>query len=155
MSIGLLKTLHVLGVILFVGNIVVTAFWKVMADRTRDVAVMRFAVRVTNWADVLFTFGGIVLLVIAGQALAQQQGMLPQLPWMRWSYALFAVTGIVWVALLLPLQWAQARLLSGLPREAPIPARYWRLAQAWGLAGSMATILPLGIVYLMTAKPAW
>ncbi len=32
----LLKTLHLLGVILFLGNIIVTGWWKAMADRTRD-----------------------------------------------------------------------------------------------------------------------
>jgi uncharacterized membrane protein len=27
---------HLFGVVIFLGNIIVTAFWKVMADRTRD-----------------------------------------------------------------------------------------------------------------------
>lgn len=151
MSYGLIKTLHLFGVILFLGNIIVTAFWKTLADRTGDVAIMRFAVRATNWADVVFTFGGSMLLAAAGFA------MLPtaatQLPWLLWAYGLFGVTALLWLVLLIPLQRAQARLLAALPREAVVPPRYRRLALAWAVAGSVATLLPLWIVYLMTAKP--
>jgi uncharacterized membrane protein len=153
MSVGLLKTLHTLGVVLFLGNIIVTAFWKVMADRTRDLAVIRFAVRATNWTDVFFTFGGVVLLAVAGRALAAQSGIL-ELPWLRLAYGLFAATGLLWLGVLIPLQRAQAKLLAPLPRDAAIPARYWRLALAWAVAGTVATLLPLGIVWLMTVKPS-
>jgi len=152
MSVGLLKTLHLLGVILFLGNIIVTAFWKVMADRTRELAVIRFAVRATNGADVLFTFGGIVLLAVAGHAMAASGGML-QLPWLRWAYALFALTGLLWAGILIPVQRAQARLLYPLPREAAVPSSYWRLSVIWAVAGALATLLPLAIVVLMVIKP--
>jgi len=154
MSVGLLKTLHLLGVVLFLGNIIVTAFWKLMADRTRDLVVVRFAVRATNWADVVFTFGGVVLLAVAGNSLARQAGM-QELPWLRWAYGLFAATGLLWLGVLIPLQRAQAKLLAPLPRDAAIPARYWRLSLAWAVAGTAATLLPLGIVWLMTVKPSF
>ena len=153
MSIGLLKTLHLLGVVLFLGNIIVTAFWKIMADRTRDLAVIRFAVRATNWADVVFTFGGIVLLAAAGAKMVAMEGGLMQAGWLHWAYSLFIVTGLLWVGILIPVQRAQARLLYPLPREVQIPARYWRLAAIWAVTGSVATLLPLAILYLMTVKP--
>ena len=38
-----LKGIHILGVILLLGNIIVTAWWKIMADRTRDPRVIAFA----------------------------------------------------------------------------------------------------------------
>ena len=40
-----LKTIHLVGVVIFVGNIVVTAWWKVMADLTRDPKIVAFAQR--------------------------------------------------------------------------------------------------------------
>ncbi|WP_050477905.1 DUF2269 family protein [Herbaspirillum rhizosphaerae] len=153
MSLSLLKTLHLLGVVLFLGNIIVTAFWKIMADRTRDLAVIRFAVRATNWADVVFTLGGIVLLAAAGHAMAALEGGLMQAGWLHWAYVLFIATGVLWMGILIPVQRAQARLLYPLPREAQIPARYWRLSAIWAVAGSLATLLPLAILYLMTVKP--
>lgn len=153
MSIGLLKTLHLLGVVLLVGNIIVTAFWKIMADRTRDLAVIRFAVRVTNWADVWFTFVGSVLLLAAGHAMAASATGLLQAAWLRWAYALFVVTGVLWVAILIPVQRAQARLLYPLTPDAAIPQAYWRLALIWAVVGALATVLPLASLYLMTVKP--
>jgi uncharacterized membrane protein len=39
----LLKSLHILGVVLFLGNIIITGWWKAMADRTRNPVVIAFA----------------------------------------------------------------------------------------------------------------
>lgn len=46
-----IKSLHILGVSLFLGNIIVSAFWKVLADRTGNYAVIRFATRLVNVTD--------------------------------------------------------------------------------------------------------
>ena len=34
MSYNAFKVIHLLGVVLFLGNIIVTALWKMLADRT-------------------------------------------------------------------------------------------------------------------------
>ena len=36
MSFEVFKVIHLLGVILFLGNIIVTGVWKVLADRTGE-----------------------------------------------------------------------------------------------------------------------
>jgi len=54
----LLKALHVLGAVLFVGNIIVTAVWKGMADRNGRPEVVGFAQRPVTLTDWIFTFGG-------------------------------------------------------------------------------------------------
>lgn len=153
MSLPLLKTIHLVGVILFVGNIIVSALWKMMADRTRDVVVILFATRLINLTDVIFTAGGIVILLGAGHALAPSQGGVMATGWMLWSYALLAASGLIWLSILLPVQITQARLLRSLGPQEGIPDRYWRLAGVWAVAGSMASILPLPAIYLMVAKP--
>ncbi len=38
------KLLHILGAILLLGNIIITAVWMLMAERTNNYHVMRFAV---------------------------------------------------------------------------------------------------------------
>lgn len=73
-------------------------------------------------------------------------------PWLRAAYALFAPSGLIWLAVLLPVQWRQSRLLAGARGEA-LPAGYRRLALVWSVAGTAATLLPPPIVYLMVAKP--
>jgi hypothetical protein len=40
----LLKSLHVLGVVIFLGNIIVTAVWKALADRTGSPAIVAYGI---------------------------------------------------------------------------------------------------------------
>jgi len=150
-----IKTLHVLGVTLFVGNIIVSAFWKAFADRTRDTGIIRYATRLVNLTDIVFTAGGIALLMATGHMMAPSYGGVMQTPWIRWSYLLVMGSGLIWIAILVPVQIAQARMLKPLTPNADIPARYWKLSTVWMIAGSIATLLPLPAFYLMTVKPAF
>lgn len=154
MSPTTLKAIHLLGAVLLLGNIIVTAFWKTLAERSGNLAVIRFAVRATNWADVVFTLGGIVLLAGAGHAMAPAFGGVAGSAWLKAAYALFAATGVLWLAVLVPVQRRQARLLAPLPADAPLPAAYRRLARVWTVAGLLATLMPLAAAWLMVAKPA-
>jgi len=47
----------VLGIVLFLGNLIVTAVWKVLADRTRQVDVIAYAQRLVAITDIAFTVG--------------------------------------------------------------------------------------------------
>jgi uncharacterized membrane protein len=62
----LLKSLHIFGAILLLGNIIVTAWWKIMADRTRDPRVIAFAQRQVTLTDWVFTAPGALITVVAG-----------------------------------------------------------------------------------------
>ena len=50
---------HLLGVVLFLGNILVTAMWKLLADRTRAPGVVAYAQRVVTITDFAFTAPGV------------------------------------------------------------------------------------------------
>jgi len=65
---------HVVGVVLFIGNIVVTAVWKLLADRTRTPAVVAYAQRLVTVTDVAFTATGAALIAISGPILAEDLG---------------------------------------------------------------------------------
>ena len=62
----LLKSLHILGAVIFLGNIIVTGWWKVMADRTRNPVIIAFAQRQVTLTDYIFTGGGVVLILATG-----------------------------------------------------------------------------------------
>lgn len=98
------KLLHILGAILLVGNIVITGVWMFMAERTNNPDVMRVAVRMVNWADVFFTVPGIFLLIANGDILWEQWGGVFHVSWIVASLILFALSGIVWLGLLLRYQ---------------------------------------------------
>ncbi|MEZ5842074.1 MAG: DUF2269 family protein, partial [Hyphomicrobiales bacterium] len=63
MSYEAYKSIHVLGVVLFLGNIIITGFWKAFADRTGNPVVIAFGQRLVTITDWIFTFGGVVLVV--------------------------------------------------------------------------------------------
>jgi uncharacterized membrane protein len=154
MSYALLKTLHVLGAILLVGNIIVTAWWKASADRTRDPRIIAFAQRQVTLTDLIFTLGGVLLLAGAGYAMLLQGPWSLTVGWLSWGQTLFIATGVIWLAVLVPVQLRQARLASAFAAGAPIPAQYWSLARLWMGFGALAVLLPLVAVVLMVFKPA-
>lgn len=75
-----------------------------MAERKNNPDVMRFAVRMVNWADVFFTVPGIFLLIANGDILSEQWGGVFHVSWIVASLILFALSGIVWLGLLLRYQ---------------------------------------------------
>ena len=150
----LLKTLHLIGVILFLGNIIVTGWWKAMADRTRDPKIVAFAQGQVSATDRVFTLGGILILAAAGAGGAVYGGIAATTPWIEWGNAFFAGSGIVWIACLVPLQTKLGRMARNFAQGGAIPADYWRLERWWVIFGLIATLLPLGAVVVMVFKPA-
>ena len=150
MSAQLLKSLHLLGVVLFVGNIVVTAVWKVLADRTRNPAVIGYAQRLVTVTDIAFTATGAGLIAVSGAMMADRFGGVG---WLTLGVGLFIASGVIWVTTLIPIQVAQALLARRFAAEGAIPDRYWRLATLWYAVGTIAIALPLVNVYVMVVKP--
>lgn len=146
--------LHVLGVILFLGNIVVTAMWKMLADRTKSPPVVAYAQRLVTVTDVAFTATGVILIIVAGQVLAGDYGGVFSGPaWLTWGWSLFIAAGVVWLVVLVPIQVQQERLARRFRDGGEIPERYWRLSKLWAVSGGIATVLPLVTLYLMVFKP--
>ena len=147
-------SVHVLGVVLFLGNIIVTAVWKLLADRTRDPAIVAYAQRLVTVTDIGFTATGVVLIVVSGQVMADDFGGVTGPSWLTWGWSLFVASGVIWATVLIPIQVMQARLARRFASEATIPDRYWRLTTLWSVFGAIATVLPLANLYFMIFKPA-
>lgn len=149
-----LKVLHVLGAILFLGNIMVSAWWKVMADRTRNPMVIQFAHRQVIYTDIIFTAVGAGLLVTTGVANATLHQLPMSQTWLATGSMLFTVSGLIWLFILIPIQVAQSRITRSFRPDGIIPARYWQFARLWTAFGLLATVLPLWALYWMVFKPA-
>ncbi|MFZ0571871.1 MAG: DUF2269 family protein, partial [Rhodomicrobium sp.] len=99
------KIVHMLGIVLFLGNIIVTGVWKVAADRTKNPEVIAFAQRLVTLTDWVFTVGGVILILIGGNGMAFVAGYgLTSTSWLVWGQALFAASGAIWLAILIPVQ---------------------------------------------------
>jgi uncharacterized membrane protein len=148
-----LKALHLLGMVLFLGNIIVTAVWKALADRTRSPQVIAYAQRLVTLTDVVFTGAGAALVLVTGLWMAPAFGGVAGARWLSWGLVLFAASGLIWVLVLIPVQVKQARIARALGPESAVPERYWRLSRTWMIFGVLATVLPLLNLYVMVFKP--
>ncbi len=156
MSYATFTILHIVGIVLLIGNVTVTAFWKVMADRSRDARLIAHAQYLVTWADWLFTLGGIVLTIVGGYGAAIVAGYaLFTQPWLVWGQLLFLASGLIWVGILLPAQVRQARMARAFADGGQIPAAYWRDAKRWLVWGIVATVpLVAGIVVMVVKTRA-
>ena len=145
--------LHVLGVVVFVGNLVVTAVWKTLADRTREPHVVAYAQRLVTLTDFAFTATGAALITISGFVLADDWGGVLGPSWLSLGFGLFAASGLIWLTILVPVQVRQARLARDFGETLEIPERYWQLARRWYIFGVLATVLPLITIFVMALKP--
>lgn len=149
-----LKALHVLSVVLFLGNIITGVFWKVHADRSGELRARAQALDGIIHSDRWFTLPGVALIIVTGVLLA----MTAHLPilgtrWLLWALILFGVSGIAFQFFVAPLQrklLANVRAgLAGSWNE----SEYRALSGAWKLWGAVATLAPVGSLFLMVTKP--
>jgi uncharacterized membrane protein len=149
-----LKLLHVLGAVLFVGNLVVTGLWKTQADRSGRPAVAAFAQRLVTVTDFVFTGFGAGLVLATGLMMGRAFGEdFWRLAWISWGLGLFVAAGAIWLAVLVPIQVRQARLAREFADGTSIPAEYLKLGRWWIVFGTLATLLPLANLYFMVMRP--
>jgi uncharacterized membrane protein len=152
-----LKLVHVLAVVMFIGNIVTGVFWHKHAEKTRDPKLLAHAMDGVIRSDRLFTMPG-VLLIIASGVFAALKGGFPVFgtPWILWTLILFGISGAIFGMRLAPLQrrmraLAEAGVRSGAFDYVP----YHRLSRQWDFWGFVATATPLLGLALMVLKPAF
>ena len=151
----LLKTLHIIGAILFLGNIIITGWWKIMANRTKKPEIIAFAQRQVTLTDFVFTAGGSTLLFTAGIAnIIIYDVNIMTTPWILWGLALFTLSGIIWAVILIPIQIKQALEAKQFTAQTIISQDYWRREMQWYIYGIIAIVLPLISVVLMVLKPS-
>lgn len=153
-----LKILHMVGIILFMGNIIITGWWKTMADKTGNPKIIAFAQRQVTLTDWIFTFGGVLMVLAGGFGMVftmntDMMSEIHQVRWLWWGYHLFLISGIIWVLILIPLQIALARMAKVFAVTEDIPDRYWLYSKLWLWFGILATVIPMANVYWMVVKP--
>lgn len=150
----LLKSLHIFGVILFLGNIIITGFWKVLADLSRDWKIIAFSQRLVTYTDIFFTTVGVLIIAFTGIHMAKYYGKFWDIKWIAWGLSLFIASGIIWVTVLIPIQIKLHRLANTFKSNTSIPVRYWIYERIWIIFGTIATVLPLMNLYWMVFKPS-
>ena len=142
------RLMHVLGAVLFMGNIIVTAVWMSMARRSGDPGALRLAARAVALTDAVFTLPGVLLLLLNGGIIGTPYFKVAA-PWLIVSLVLLIISGVIWVAALVPIQ---KRLLR-LAQDGDM-AQGDALIRGWFRWGGAATLLPFVALVLMVYKPA-
>jgi uncharacterized membrane protein len=145
----MLKSLHVLAAVLFVGNVVVTGVWAELALRARrtaaDFTLAARAIWITDW---LFSIGAATVLTATGIAQALLRGWsLWGTPWIRDTIMLLAASTVLWLAVLLPTQLELSRAAA-----ADDDARLLRAFRRWRVVGWLATLPLVLALWRMVAK---
>ena len=149
-----LVLLHVFGAIIFMGNLIVSAMWMANAKKTHDADVLYFASRMVIRADWVFTLPGVLAILIPGLLTVGPWGGFPGASWAELALALFILSGLIWGIVLVRLQ---KRMLE-ISREAvqlktALSDEFYKVEGRWMMWGGIATLLPLGALYLMVFKP--
>jgi uncharacterized membrane protein len=149
----LIKTLHIIGATVLFGTGAGIAFFMLMANRTKDPALIAHVAGAVVVADLLFTASAVVVQPLTGLALAGFEGQPLTHGWIGLSLILYLVTGAFW----LPVVFIQLRMRdlarTAAAQGAPLPALYHRLYRVWFAFGFPAFAAVLGIIWLMVAKP--
>jgi len=128
----LLKSLHIFGVVIFLGNIIVTGWWKVMVDRTKNPLIIAFAQRQVTITDYIFTLGGVLIIIATGFGnVVIHEIDYHSIKWLIWGNYFFVAGGIIWVVILLPVQIIQAKMAKQFSENQEIPESYWKLGRIW------------------------
>lgn len=153
-AFSVFKFAHIVGIVLLLGNITVTAVWKVFADRTRNAAIVAFGQRMVTGTDFGLTLPGIVLTIIGGYgAMYEASYDFPGPGWLVWSQLCFVAAGVLWLGVLIPIQVRQARMARQFANATQVPDEYRALARRWLVWGLIATVPLVSALYFMIDKP--
>jgi uncharacterized membrane protein len=150
----IIKWLHILSSTVLFGTGIGSAFYLLVASRTREPRIVAFVAGKVVLADGLFTATTAIVQPLTGFYLVHLAGMSLQATWLWLSILLYVVAIACW----LPVVWIQLRLRD-LARAAvleggPLPGAYDRWFRWWLLLGVVAFIAFLSIFWLMVTKSA-
>jgi uncharacterized membrane protein len=152
MTYTVLKTLHILSMVLLFGTGLGSAFYKWMADRSGNVAHIDVTNRHVVLADWIFTTPTVILQPLSGLWMAYLAGLPLDTPWVAGSLGLFVLAGACW----LPVVWLQIRMQKisseAVARQSPLPDIYWKMTRCWFWLGVPAFISMVLVVALMVFK---
>ena len=99
------KLIHLLAVVIFLGNIITGLFWMRLAVKTKDLKIICHTMNGIIVSDRLFTIPG-VFVIIAGGIISAMHAKLPLLGtgWIFWSIVMFSISGIAFGVKVAPLQ---------------------------------------------------
>jgi uncharacterized membrane protein len=149
-----LKLIHVVAVMVFLGNIVTGLYWMRFAVGTKDIGIVNHAIKGIIKADRYFTIPGVIVITTFG-ILAAIQGQFPLLRtgWIFWSIVMFSISGLIFGIKVAPLQ--KEMLSMTLDQKSSTDfdwTGFHKVHLAWDVWGGLAILTPLAALVMMILK---
>lgn len=154
MEYGYLKLIHLIAVMLFLGNIITGLFWMNIAVKTKDLNIISFTMKGIIKADKYFTIPG-VIIITAGGILAASYGHFPILKtgWIFWSIIMFSISGLAFGFKVAPLQKTIYNLTANEKSSTDFDwKKFNKLYWEWDIWGLIAVLTPLSAFVMMVLK---
>lgn len=142
------KLLHLIGVVMFAGNLIVGPIWVVFAFYSQDIHLLKFALKLLVVTDLVLTLPGLDLTVINGLVMASALGGISTQPWLTLTAKLLIA---MWL-LSLPVLVIQEKLSHAVQHSDTFNAAIKTQFYQWGLWGTLVSFPPLLIFGLMVLK---
>jgi len=142
------KFLHLLGGVLFLGNITVGPVWIVFAKQTKDITILKFCFKMLLITDLIVTLPAIDLTIVNGLFLADFVGGINANYWLRHSVLDLLV---LWV-LVFPIHKIQDGLYKHMLLGDITSKVFKNKMLLWMIVGGVSLIPVAHIFYLMLYK---
>lgn len=154
MTYSYLKLLHLMAVIIFLGNIFTGVFWMHVAAKTKDLKIIAHTMKGIIKSDNLFTIPGILFITAFGVITAiVGHFRLLHTGWILWSLILFLISGVVFSVKLAPLQRKIHKIASNEQMNKEFDWTGFNKAYSeWKLWGSIALLTPVAALIMMVLK---
>lgn len=153
MDFLIVKWIHIVSSVLLLGTGLGSAFYKYMADRSRNIQAIAHTNKNVVLADWLFTTPAIIIQPITGITMVLMLGYSITESWIFLSITLYLIAGTCW----LPVVVLQIRMRNISNKAAvnntSLPERYWKQTDIWFWLGVPAFISIIIVFFLMTNKP--
>lgn len=155
MSYLVLKLLHIVSVIVFIGNIFTGLYWAIHAHKSRDFTLIASTFDGIIRSDRLFTVPGVVGIVVTGFAVAIITGYpILGTGWILWPIVLFSISGIVFGVWVAPLQRRILEMSQAGDSTDVEWDGYAEIFRRWEFWGLIALLTPIAAIVIMVLKPA-
>jgi uncharacterized membrane protein len=153
MTYTLLKLAHIVGVVLFLGNITTGLFWAAFAHGRRDFALIASTFQGIIQSDRWFTIPGVFAILIGGFG-AAINGSIPILRtgWVLWPSLLFLASGIIFGSFVAPLQRKIHHFVGHAPQTEDSWSQYCSIYKRWEIWGLLAWLAPVLALIIMVLK---
>ena len=153
MDYFIIKWLHILSSTILFGTGVGSAFFMFMANRSRNLSHIHFAVRHVVIADWLFTTPAVIFQLLSGLYLVHLGGYHVTDIWIMAALSFYAFAGACWI----PVVWMQVKMRDmatvALANGQDLPPRYWIYDRWWIILGCLAFPAVTIVFWFMVAKP--